>query len=37
MAFKHSTFPLDLPVRTVGPKTAHFKGFGELTWANMGQ
>ena len=40
MAFKHSTFPPDPPpppVRTAGPKIAHFKGFWELAWANMHQ
>ena len=37
MAFKHSTFPLDPPVSIFVPKIAHFKGFWELAWANMGK
>ena len=38
MAFKSSPFPrTPLPVCTASPKIAHFKGFGELAWANVGQ
>ena len=28
---------VDPPIRTASPKSAHFKGFWELAWANMGQ